>query len=129
MAVAGLMTTGCAVVDVRPLTTGRVDVAAYELRGPALAPLRREAQRLCPQGADILRQTNRDQLPADEAGRVGRWLQTAAAWVEPPRRAAQMMLVCKESAADLVLPAAAAAETAPTDAPASLPAGPITAEW
>lgn len=138
-----LMAAGCSsLIDVRPLATGRVDVAAFELRGPSLQPLRREALRLCPQGADVLRQTVSDQRPELDAGRIHRWLNTAAAWVEPPVRQAQLMVVCKATGVDLALaapeaPAASAVGNAgasekPSDSPASepvVPIGPILPEW
>ena len=125
--------TGCSsLIDVRPLATGRVDTSAYELRGPTLEPLRREALRLCPQGADILRQTARDQRPELDAGRINLWLNTATQWVTPPMQQAQMMIVCKPSSLELAMaPPELPAMTVEPALPSlpNLPIGPIQPQW
>ncbi len=135
---------GCAsLVEVRSLATGRVAVSAYELRGNELAPLQREARRLCPQGGEILRQSGRDLVPEHDEGRVRRWLNNTSEWFDPPTRNAQLVVVCKVAPDDAVLAssAAASAATAATaataDAAASaashsiatVPLGPLTVEW
>lgn len=137
-----LAATACSTwVEVRPLATGRADVEAFELRGPDLAMLRREVLRRCPQGAEVLRQAARDQhTAADNDGGIARWALRVAAWVDPPQRDAQMMVLCKPSpdGATLALarPAGDAApglHNAPAAATepdvAALPTGPISAEW
>ena len=48
---------GCtSLLEVQTLATGRSDVSAYALSGTDLEVLRREAQRMCPLGGEILRQ-------------------------------------------------------------------------
>lgn len=135
-----LAVAGCSTwVDVRPLATSRADVEAFVLRGPDLAMLRREVLRRCPQGAEVLRQAARDQqAAADDDGRITRWLNRASAWVDPPQREAQMMVMCHRSPQGVVLalakvadPAAPGDETvaAPPADSAAPPTGPITPEW
>ena len=141
-----LAAAGCSTwVDVRPLATGRADVEAYELRGPELAMLRREVLRRCPQGAEVLRQAARDQQAAAEnggsvGGNIGGWMSRAPAWVDPPNREAQMVVLCKPNPQGVALPLAKGVdEAAPSERtrPAAtadldnavLPTGPITPEW
>ena len=137
-----LAAAGCSTwVDVRPLATSRADVQAFELRGPDLAVLRREVLRRCPQGAEVLRQAARDsQAAADNDGRITRWMNRAAAWVDRPQREAQMMVLCKPHSVGVTLaqarPVDEAAPGAPTEPAltadnnaALLPTGPITPEW
>ena len=115
---AALPVAGCSTwVDVRPLATSRADVEAYELRGPELAVLRREVLRRCPQGAEVLRQAAGDQqTAADQDGRIARWLNRASAWVDPPNREAQMLVVCKPGPQGLSLALAKLAdEAAPSE--------------
>ena len=131
---APLLVAGCgSMMDVRPLATGRADVAAYELTGAELAPLRREAQRLCPQGGEILRQAGRDQRPEAIDGRVRRWMNASGEWLTPPVRNAQLVVLCRESPGiQLLLAASKVADTAPgpaDEAPAAAPLGPISVEW
>lgn len=135
--------TGCSTgLEVRHLATGRIDTEAFELRGPDLGQLRREALRRCPQGAEVLRQAVRDQraTSAGDEGRIERWMTRAAAWADPPHREAQLLLVCRTSAQAqwLVPPAAADAAKQPkrdlalapeTAAEGPLPVGPILPEW
>jgi len=135
--------TGCSTgLEVRHLATGRVDTEAFELRGTDLDQLRREAQRRCPQGAEVLRQAVRDQRPTStgDEGRIERWMSRAAAWVDPPQREAQLVLVCKPSALGSILaPAPAAQPASAALAVAALapdavaegppPVGPISPEW
>ena len=142
LGLAALAAAGCSAwVDVRPLATGRADVAAYELRGPELAVLRREVLRRCPQGVEVLRQAAQDpQAAAGHDGRIARWVNHASAWVDPPNREAQMLVLCKPDPQGVVLAQAKVADQAtpvgPT-APAAtadadravLPIGPITPEW
>ena len=122
-------------VDIRPLATGRVDVSAYELRGMTLTPLRREVARLCPTGADVLRVTARDQQPEFEVGRIHRWRNTAALWLDPPVQQAQMMVVCKPDASDLGVTPAEKPEPVVAQAPSILPipsilpVGPVQPQW
>lgn len=120
-----------AVVDVRPLATGRVDVAAYTLRGADLAPVRQEAERLCPRGGEVVYQASRGQHKVPAEGRVNRWLQTGTAWLDTPRNQVQMTVVCNEMPGDRVLmatPAPRPADKSPAPPqPAAL--GPLAIEW
>ena len=113
------------------MATGRPDVSAYELRGSDVAQIRREAQKQCPQGGDILRQSGRsDQRAPPDSGRLGRWAHATAHWLAPPKREAQLVVVCKQAAADRLLPALADDVAGPDpDTPAATPLPPITAEW
>lgn len=128
---------GCATrVDVRPMATGRSDVSAFELNGGDVQALRREAQRLCPLGGEIVREAGHGLAPEADAGRWRNAVSTLAAWVEPPRRPAQMVVLCREGGDRYKLPAAAAAQpvshpaAAPTsEVTAALPVGPISPEW
>ena len=116
-------------VDIRPLATGRVDVSAYELRGADLTPLQREARRLCPQGGDILRQAGLDARPISEEGRIQRWMNATSEVLDPPKRLAQLVVMCKpvpDAASFAARPATAAADPV---AAVSMPLGPISAEW
>ena len=130
-----LLATGCsAVVDVRSLATGRTDVSAYELRGPELAMLQREARRLCPQGGEVMRQSGRDQRPADEDGSLRRWMNATREVLDPPKRQSQLVVVCKETADTPWANATASAinavvATAPATSPAPVPLAPIVVEW
>ncbi len=144
-----VLATGCsAVVDVRSLATGRTDVSAYELRGPELTMLHREARRLCPQGGEVMRQSGRDQRTANDDGSLRRWMNATSAVLDPPKRQSQLVVVCKESAdtpwATATAPAidavvATAPATAPANVPANVPANapapapvplaPIAVEW
>lgn len=128
---------GCAaVLDVRLLATGRSDVSAYELNGGDLEALRREARRLCPLGGEILRQAGQQQMPETTGGRWRNSLNAAAAWVDPPRQSAQLVVLCREGGERMQLPASMPAAAAPASAAApapdlnaALPVGPITPQW
>lgn len=128
---------GCGtLLEVRPLATGRNDVLAYELIGADLGALRREAQRLCPQGGEILRQAAQDQTPEKIDGWPRGWMNSATAWMDPPQRAAQMMVVCRESAGQNLLQATAAGAAASAagagaaaEVSAGAPVGPLNIEW
>lgn len=132
-----VLATGCsAVVDVRSLATGRTDVSAYELRGPALAMLQREARRLCPQGGEVMRQSGRDQRPADDDGSLRRWMNATSEVLDPPKRQSQLVVVCKEAAETpwatataSAIDAAAVPAPAPAPASAPMPLAPIAVEW
>jgi hypothetical protein len=120
-------------MDIRPLATGRSDVLAFELTGTDVAPLRREAQRLCPQGGEILRQAGRDQQPEKIDGRLRGWIQAGNEWIAPPQRAAQLVVLCREAPGAHLLaaaaPAAEAASAPATEAAAGPPVGPLAVEW
>ena len=128
LAVAALATGCSAVVDVRSLATGRVDVPAYELRGPELAVLQREARRLCPQGGEVMRQSGRDQRPANRDGTLRQWMNATSDVLDPLKRQSQLVVVCKEAAdntwATTTVPAIEAAV-----APVAMPLAPIAVEW
>jgi hypothetical protein len=135
LALLGL--SGCATQpDVRPLATGRADVSAYELNGGDLHALRQAAQRLCPLGGEIMRESGHSLPPDAEAGRWRSTVNTLAAWIEPPRRAAQMVVLCREPGDRQRLqpqlprpPAAASSSGTPAEVTAGLPVGPIHPEW
>lgn len=116
------------------------------MRGQDLAPLQREAQRLCPAGAEVLRQAVAGQArPADGANRVSRWLGQAGQWIDPPQRQAQLVVLCRAAPQDLLIaaatvpqPAAAvplaaspqdATPGAPAEAVAAAPIGPVMPAW
>ena len=131
-----VVVTGCATpVDVRPLATGRRDASAFELKGADAHTLRLAAQRLCPNGGEIVREAGHSLPPEAEAGRWRSTLNTLAAWAEPPRRAAQLVVVCRDVGDRAVVPATVARQSvvpavslAP-DVTVALPVGPILPEW
>ena len=126
---------GCsAVVDVRSLATGRVEVAAYALRGADIATVRREAEKLCPAGGEVVYQASRSQplVPAD--GRVNHWLQQATSVLDTPRGEAQMTVICSEMPGNRLLLAAPVTQPTTTAAakpaaPSPPPVGPLAIEW
>jgi hypothetical protein len=138
---------GCAAtVEVRPLATGRVDIAAYELRGSELAPLRREAQRLCPAGAEVVRQTVSGTTSVDMEDTVwSRWWVPMSLKLSPTATHAQMTVQCRPAPQDRVIDAAKVpahsvarlAAMAQVDAAtdgmpqpvATAPIGPVMPEW
>lgn len=128
---------GCATrVDVRPMATGRADMAAYELNGGDLHSLRGQAQRLCPLGGEIVREAGHSLPPEASAGRWRSTVNTLAAWAAPPRRPAQLVVVCRKGgdhdrlqAAEAPAPVAPRATTPPAEVTAALPVGPINPEW
>ena len=129
-----LLAACSAVVDVRSLATGRVEVAAYALRGPEMAAVRREAEKLCPAGGEVVYQASRSQhaVPAD--GRVKHWLQQGTSWLDSPRGEAQMTVICSEMPGNRLLLAAPAANLAVNPATTAAvkpapPVGPLTIEW
>lgn len=135
-----LLAACSAVVDVRSLATGRVDVPAYALRGTDIAAVRREAEKLCPSGGEVVYQASRSQRTVPADGRVKHWLQQAANVLDTPRGEAQMTVICSEMPGNRLLLAAPAANPvataavksapAPTPPPASPPPiGPLTIAW
>ena len=91
--VASVVLSACASprMDVRPQISANGQ-AAYELRGTNLAVLQAEVQRLCPKGADVLRQTQRYEKVETEPGFVRRW---TIGLLESPPSEAQMQVVCR----------------------------------
>lgn len=129
-----LLAACSAVVDVRSLATGRVDVPAYALRGTDIAAVRREAEKLCPSGGEVVYQASRGQRTVPADGRVKHWLQQATSVLDTPRGEAQMTVICSEMPGNRLLLAAPAANpvamAAVKPAPASPPpVGPLTIEW
>ncbi len=136
---------GCAAeVQVQSLATGRSDVSAHTLTGTDLHTLRHEAQRLCPLGGDILRQSGHLQAPQPTGSRWRTLLNGATQWMTPPQTSAQLVVLCNEPGEYARLPAVTAPVAAParesaraptgrtggkTQPTAALPVGPITAEW
>jgi hypothetical protein len=92
------MLAGCANgPDVQSLATGRSDVMGYTLNGSNLESLRQEVRRLCPKGAEVLRQSSQGtQLPAPAETRWRRAFQTTAQFLDPPPSAAQMVILCRD---------------------------------
>ncbi len=136
IAVLAVVLGGCATrVDVRPMATGRTDRVAYELNGSDLHILRSQAQRMCPLGGEILREAGHSLPPEAEAGRWRSTVSTLAAWAEPPRRPAQLVVVCRKSGDHdrlqaAVLPASTPQSATPLpDGAEALPVGPINPEW
>lgn len=135
--VAAALVGGCATrLDVRPLATGRSDVSAFELNGADVHTLRQEARRLCPLGGEIVREAGHSLPPETDAGRWRSTLNTLAAWAEPPRRPAQMVVLCREGGDRYTLQAAMPAAPVPqpavvpaSEVTAALPVGPILPEW
>ena len=138
---------GCAAtVEVRPLATGHVDIAAFELRGNDLAPLRREAQRLCPAGAEVLRQavSGTSRVDMDDSF-VSRWWVPLSLKLDAAATHAQLTVLCRPAPQDRVIDAARlpaqglsrTPTTAQTDAAidtvipplAAAPIGPVMPEW
>lgn len=114
---AGLI--GCGQVQVRPLATGVVEQPAYMLSGETLAQLRSEAQRLCPQGAEVLRQAQRVDGGHESAAAAHwstRWLLQAQQRMAPPSQGAQLTVLCQPMPGDAMLakaPIPAAASSSP----------------
>ncbi len=136
-ACALLALAGCASqTEVRALATGRADVSAYELNGGDLLALRQAAQRLCPMGGEILREAGHSLPPDAEAGHWRSAVHTLSAWIEPPRRPAQVGGMGREPGDRQRLQpqtprpqAAPQPPTAPAEVTAGLPVGPINPEW
>ena len=132
---------GCASQpQVQSLATGRSDVSAHTLTGTDLDTLRREAQRLCPLGGEILRQSGQPQPVLPTAGRWRALLDVTTQWVNAVPISAQLVVLCHEPGDRFRLPAATLPATAASrtsaalsgDMPratAALPVGPITPEW
>ena len=135
--VLALGLAGCATQpDVRQLATGRHGVSAYELNGGDVHRLRREAQRLCPLGGEIVREAGHSLPPEAEVGRWRSTWNTLAAWAEPPRRPAQLVVLCREAgdrhklqAAAAPVPAAPPVVQPSAEWTAALPVGPVNPEW
>lgn len=111
---------GCAsTVRVQTLATDQPGVAAYELRGAQWADLQAQAQRLCPDGAEVLRAGGRQNAMPTSAPRAWQWVgQQASAWL-PADGQAQVLITC--AAPDRLriaaaTPAASAASASATNA-------------
>lgn len=126
---------GCASqMEIRALATESPERGAYELNGSNLDALRREAQRLCPGGADVLRQASSGQRAEVERGRWTRWLNVAGDFVEPPQQQAQLLVMCQPlangSMASLPpLPPQQASVPERAEPVAAAPIGPLVPEW
>lgn len=131
-ALAATLCSCASYLEVRSLATGRADQAAYELTGSEAAALQQEASRLCPQGAEILRQAVQAQRPQVD-GSASQRLGLPGEWLEPPRRTAQLVVLCHESPPGLLLGAArlpaSAASAGAVDRPPAAPIGPVSVEW
>jgi hypothetical protein len=84
-------------IERRSLATGQVDRPAYELNGTDLAALHQDAQRLCPDGADILRAASQGPAPASDAAAWRRWLTDAGNSLQAVPSAAQLVVVCRSA--------------------------------
>lgn len=106
---SGLM-AGCGSIQVRPLATGVVEQSAYQLSGSSLSSLRSEAQRLCPQGGEVLRQAQRVE-GGHEGGQgerwYGRWWQQTRNTLAPASQEAQLLVLCQPVPGSSVLAKAA----------------------
>ena len=130
---------GCASApEVQTLATGRPDVSAFAMQGTDLDTLRRAAQRLCPLGGEVVRQSAQGQQPEPADGRWRKAVQATTQWFNPPVQSAELVVVCREPGDRMrlaPLPVAAPAVAAPKPAAsaaeftAALPVGPITPEW
>ena len=116
------------------MATGQIDRPAYELNGSDLLALRREAQKLCIGGGDIIRQASAGQRPEAVDGRMQRWLNKTTAVFDPPLQQAQLVVVClpdglRSMAALPPVPVAASAPAVHALPVAAAPVGPLTPEW
>lgn len=119
-------------MDVRSLATARPDMAAYELTGTDLQALQHEARRLCPQGADVLRQAGHGQARELADSRTRALAMAVAGWADRPDRSAQLVVLCRAGALPAILaplPAPPVEPEARAETSAALPIGPITPEW
>jgi len=123
-------------MEIKPMATGQIDRPAYELTGGDLAALRREAQKLCTGGGDIVRQAAAGQRPEAVDGRMQRWLNNTSALLDPPVQQAQLVVVCQPDRLRAVTALAPAPAPAEASAPvlrtrpvAAAPIGPLTPEW
>ncbi|MBC7698876.1 hypothetical protein [Aquabacterium sp.] len=86
---------GCATVQVTRVATGGPETA-YELEGTSIEQLETEAQRLCPHGHDIKRQShNYQRLANDQLYPVRLWDRITGNLNTPTNSKAQMAVVCK----------------------------------
>ena len=116
-------------VRIQPLATGRPDVAAYMLRGPSLEALAGELTRLCPQGQQILRQSQSGSRMVPASSSWQQSLNDTSALIYPPAALAEMMVVCRPQVQAQVqppraLPPAPSATSLSTQAFAVAPAVP-----
>lgn len=96
----------CGQMQVRSLATGAVERPAYQLSGASVAQLRGEAQRLCPNGADILRQSQRTDSGHDGSvaeAWYGRWWQQTRTTLAPESKQSQLMVLCQPLAGSATL--------------------------
>jgi len=94
----GFGLAACGNIQVRPLATGVVEQPAYQLSGSSLSALRTEAQRLCPNGAEVLRHAQRidDGHDSAQAERwYGRWWQQTRSTLAPANQEAQLVVLCQ----------------------------------
>lgn len=88
-----MLLTACAQLEVRSQSSDPKH-PVYELRGATLSQLQTDAARLCPQGFDVLRQTESD-IRQPGGHKAINWWNEGLSWLEDDRREAQMMLSCK----------------------------------
>ena len=112
---------GCAgTVQVTPLATGQVAVAAYELRGRDPAVLLAEAGRLCHGAGVVVRQSGMSRQLLGSDGLVGHWLNQASELVLLPTREAQLMVRCEpQPDSERLLPAPSMSAPTPASTYAS----------
>ena len=89
---AGWALAACATrTDVKSQVNA-LGLPTYDLRGSSLAALETEVQRLCPQGADVLRRWQHHERAEAESGLLRRW---TVDLVDRPLSQAQLQVVCR----------------------------------
>jgi hypothetical protein len=94
-ALAAIAVSGCASVQVRSVATD-TGQPAFDLVGPNLPALARQAAQLCPQGHAVLRQAQRSNLPAGDGDVATDWLLATGVFsydLQPAQ--AQMSIACR----------------------------------
>jgi hypothetical protein len=86
----------CAELHVRSVS-GNPQAPAYELRGPTLEHVEAEAARRCPQGYEVLRQSQQQTRMSGENFAV-RWWTKATLWLDDDETQVQMAMACKVAA-------------------------------
>jgi hypothetical protein len=86
----------CAELHVRSVS-GNPQAPAYELRGPTLEHVEAEAARRCPQGYEVLRQSQQQTRLSGENFAV-RWWTKATLWLDDDETQVQMAMACKVAA-------------------------------
>lgn len=89
---AAMILSACATrTDVKSQVNA-LGLPTYELRGTLLSVLDAEVQRLCPNGAEVLRRWQRHERAEAESGLIRRWTLDL---VDKPTSQAQLQVVCR----------------------------------